>query len=87
MWGGVGLLVCVVLALVLPVGTDEAPLLVHRRERSHYLAGAVLIVLGAALLAGNQGWAPWLTWSLFWPVVLIVVGGALLQRSSTWSVV
>jgi hypothetical protein len=40
-------------------------------------------VLGAVLLAGNLGWAPWLTWNLFWPGLLILVGAALLMRGSS----
>lgn len=81
LWGGVGLLLYVVLALILPVSAtgplpDRAPSL----ERSHLLAGSVLVVLGILLLASNMGLAPWLSWNLFWPTVLILTGVALLVR-------
>lgn len=46
------------------------------------LAGAVLVVLGALLLAGNMGWTPWLSWNVFWPAVLVLVGIGLLARSA-----
>jgi phage shock protein C len=80
-WGGIGLVLYVVLAVILPVGTN-ASLLPGRLtlERSHLLAGVVLIVLGSLLLASNLGLAPWLTWNLFWPCVAILVGVMLLVR-------
>jgi phage shock protein C len=83
LWGGLGLLIYVILAVVLPVETEVQPRVFHRRERSRNLAGGLLVVLGAVLLAGNLGWAPWLTWNLFWPGVLILVGAALLMRGSS----
>ena len=82
LWGGASLLVYIVMALVLPVETQPQAPTFNRQERSRYLAGGVLILLGALLLIGNLGWAPWLSWNLFWPAVLIVIGGALLLRSS-----
>ena len=45
------------------------------------VAGIVLFVAGGLLLAGNMGWAPWLSWNLFWPGVLIVIGVGLLVRT------
>ena len=82
LWGGLGLLMYVVLAVVLPVDAQAQPVTVYRQERSRNLAGSVLILLGAVLLVGNLGWAPWLTWNLFWPAVLVFAGAALLVRSS-----
>lgn len=81
LWGGVGMLLYVVLAIILPVD-DNAPALSARLilERSHVLAGAVLIILGALLLASNLGLVPWLSWNLFWPGVLVLTGAALLVR-------
>jgi phage shock protein C len=79
-WGGIGLLLYIVLAIVLP--TDEqapAPPSLSS-ERSHVLAGLLLVALGGLLLVANLGWAPWLSWSLFWPGVLILVGLGLLLR-------
>jgi phage shock protein C len=81
LWGGLGVLVYVILAIV-PAGrsagaTDDR----SSPEHSRNLAGVVLIFLGAVLLAGNLGWAPWLTWGRFWPAVLVFVGAALLLRS------
>ena len=81
LWGGIGLLLYVVLAIILPVD-DNAPVQSARLtlERSHMLAGVVLIVLGSLFLASNLGLAPWLSWNLFWPCVLVLIGVALLVR-------
>ena len=82
LWGGLGLLIYVALAIVLPTDAQAQPITMYRQERSRNLAGGVLILLGAVLLVGNLGWAPWLTWNLFWPAVLVLIGAALLLRNS-----
>jgi phage shock protein C len=81
LWGGLGLLLYVVLAIILPV--DDQPTVAvssFSGERSHMLAGLVLVVLGTLLLAGNMGLAPWLSWNVFWPSMLILIGAALVLR-------
>lgn len=80
LWGGIGVLAYVVLAIVLPVGQEPAAPVSFSGERTRAAAGLVLVVLGGLLLAGSMGWAPWLSWSLFWPGILIVIGLALLLR-------
>ena len=79
LWGGAGLLLYVVLAIILPVdrpGGDRS----YRTsvERIQLLTGVVLIVLGGLLLVSNMGFAPWLTWNLFWPSLVILLGVGLL---------
>lgn len=81
LWGGIGMFVYIVLAIVLPVNQEGPAPAVFSAERSHALAGMVLVVLGGLLLAGNMGWTPWLSWNLFWPVVLILAGAGLLART------
>lgn len=81
LWGGVGLLLYIVLAIILPVDDQPAVRAPFSAERSHAMAGTVLLVLGALLLASNLGLAPWLSWNLFWPSLLILVGIGLLLRS------
>ena len=80
LWGGAGVLAYIVLAIVLPVSSEPRAPVAFSGERSRAAAGLVLVVLGGLLLAGNMGWAPWLSWSLFWPGILIVIGLALLLR-------
>jgi phage shock protein PspC (stress-responsive transcriptional regulator) len=81
LWGGVGLLLYVILAIILPVDEVASPATSsYASQRSHMLAGLVLVVLGGLLLAGNMGLAPWLSWNVFWPSVLILVGAGLLLR-------
>jgi phage shock protein C len=82
-WGGVGVLAYIILAIVLPLEAEPSPALAEpaeRAERTRLAAGIVLVLVGAMLLAGNLGWLPWLTWSLFWPLFLVVVGFVLLVR-------
>jgi phage shock protein C len=49
----------------------------RRRRRQHW-AGAILIVLGALLTAGNLGLLWWLDLRLIWPLALVGIGGWLL---------
>jgi len=85
LWAGLGLVLYAIMAIVVPIDAEAPPMAIPRPERSRSLAALVLIAAGALLLVGNLGWAPWLTWSFFWPVVLILMGGALLVRGSTSS--
>jgi len=81
LWGGIGAVGYIVLAIVLPVGQDAPAPVSLSGERTRVVSGMVLVVLGGLLLAGNMGWAPWLSWSLFWPGILILVGLGLLLRN------
>jgi phage shock protein C len=78
LWGGIGLLLYIALAIVLPTDAQAAAPTSFSSERSYLAAGVLLVALGGLLLVGNMGWAPWLGWSLFWPGVLILVGLGLL---------
>jgi phage shock protein C len=80
LWGGIGLLLYIVLAIILPVD-EVANTVPPSPDRSRMIAGLVLVVLGGLLLAGNMGLAPWLSWNVFWPSVLILTGAGLLLRS------
>ena len=76
--GGAGILVYLILTLVTPVEPDGMvgrPDPVHARGQA---AGLVLMLVGAALLIGNLGLVPWFDWGTFWPVILVLLGTALL---------
>jgi hypothetical protein len=45
--------------------------------------GTILIVLGAVLLLKNLGIIQAATWDVLWPVLLILLGVALLKRKGT----
>lgn len=81
LWG-IGLLIYIVLAVILPVETSPATGRAVSSERTHVLAGTILVVLGGLLLADNLGWTPWLSWNVFWPAVLVLVGIGLLARGA-----
>ena len=42
------------------------------------VAGVIVIVVGAILLAANFGWFQWLSFGKLWPLLLIGLGIALL---------
>ena len=42
------------------------------------LLGVVLLVMGVLFLLKNLGLLPWFRWSIFWSVVLIIVGLAII---------
>ena len=49
-----------------------------RGKRGRTLAGIVLVAVGAVFLLSNLGVLSWWRWDVFWPVLLIGVGAALL---------
>jgi phage shock protein C len=81
LWAGIGLLLYVVLAIILPVDTATTEFTPNSSDRSRMIAGLVLVVLGALLVAGNMGLAPWLSWNVFWPSLLILIGVGVLLRN------
>jgi phage shock protein C len=80
LWGGIGVLAYIVLAIVLPVDQRTGASVSTSVEGSRIVAGLSLVFLGAVLMAGNMGWAPWLSWNLVWPGILILIGLGLLVR-------
>jgi phage shock protein PspC (stress-responsive transcriptional regulator) len=51
-----------------------------QRTRGGIVVGVVLIALGAWFLLQNLGLLDWWRWDVFWPVVIILLGLALLVR-------
>ncbi len=47
-------------------------------------AGLVLVVLGLLFFASETGIFRWVNWHIFWPLVLVGVGVALLLRQRDW---
>lgn len=74
-----GSLVYLVFVIVVPVARagDEAE---GSDEGRPVMAGLLLILIGALLLLGNFGLFHWLSWGRLWPLLLILVGVALLAR-------
>jgi len=57
----------------------------YRRNGGHgRTAGFVLVVLGLLLLSANAGFFNFINWNLFWPVIVIALGLALLARQADW---
>jgi hypothetical protein len=51
----------------------------HHRDRGGLIGGLVLVVLGLLFLGNNL--LPDFRFGDYWPVILIVIGGALLWKS------
>lgn len=88
--GGTGILVYVVLAIVIPESSaatlesearaadrDDPPVAASTRAHTK-VAGGFLIGLGLLFLAHNLGLLAWFNWSVFWPLMLVVAGVAVL---------
>jgi phage shock protein C len=50
------------------------------RRRGGQWAGIILVALGVLFMVENLGWFWWWRWNIFWPVVLIAIGVALLAN-------
>jgi phage shock protein C len=74
-----GSLVYLLFVIVVPVGR-AGEVGQGTDENRPALAGLLLILVGALLLLGNFGLFHWLSWGRLWPVLLILVGVALLVR-------
>jgi phage shock protein PspC (stress-responsive transcriptional regulator) len=85
---GIGLLAYLVGWIIIPRRPEMEAEVVppQRSERSQLLPGLALIVVGLVFLLSNL--IPWFDLSYLWPVILIVLGVALLlkaQRKETSS--
>ncbi|MBI3967001.1 MAG: PspC domain-containing protein [Chloroflexi bacterium] len=88
--GRAGILAYVVLAIVMPEASaatregeagatagDDPPVAASTRANTK-VAGGFLIGLGLLFLAHNLGLLAWFNWSVFWPLMLVVAGVAVL---------
>ena len=78
-----GLVIYLLLVVILPVGEpgdgidgDAGGLVTSRTA----MAGLLLVLAGGLLLLSNLGLFNWLSWGRLWPILLIVLGGAILLR-------
>jgi phage shock protein C len=78
---GIGLLAYLVGWVIIPRRPElEAEVVTPQRsERSRLLPGLALIVVGLVFLLSNL--IPWFDLSYLWPVILIVLGAALLIKA------
>lgn len=58
--------------------------IIQSRSSSSWMIGAILIFLGTVMTLGRLG-IIYFNWLLWWPVVLIIVGIALLSRAYGFS--
>lgn len=56
----------------------DAPPAGRRWSRGRTLLGGVLVVMGVLFLLNSLGALHWWRWDIFWPVVIIAVGVAIL---------
>jgi phage shock protein PspC (stress-responsive transcriptional regulator) len=83
---GTGILAYIVLAIVVPghPSAEPEPAIRVQPGRGKELVGWGLVALGAILLADNVRLLG-MDWDRLWPVLLVVVGFALLIRRQTQS--
>jgi phage shock protein C len=95
--GGAGVLAYIVLAIVMPDGDPvpsgggEAPFLTEGVPRTGPVTGRNASAIGALLLIGigmlflidNLQWFGWFRPGMFWPLILIGLGVALLAKRGT----
>lgn len=75
--GGASILLYIVLWIAVPVGDTVAPVTAVRGTET---TAIVLIAIGALWLLANLGAFRFINWNIAWPLVLVVVGAALLLR-------
>jgi hypothetical protein len=78
--GGLGALLYIVLAIVMPEGGRAEGEEEQRNDgsdgRTRDVLAIALIVIGAVLLLGNLG--PWFEWRYVLPALLILIGAAMI---------
>jgi phage shock protein C len=86
-WSGIGLLLYIVLAIVMPERPPEEPEPVITgtsislgNNRGREIIAYTLVGLGAVVLAGNLGLFHILDWRYIWPLMLIAIGAWLLAQ-------
>lgn len=95
--GGAGVLAYIVMAIIMPdgdpvpTGGGEGPFYAGGAPQTNPMAGRsastigalILIGLGMIFLVDNLQWFGWFRPGIFWPLILIGIGAALLAKHST----
>ena len=95
--GGAGVLAYIVMAIIMPdsepvaTGGAEPPFLGEGTSQTSTTAGRNASIVGALILIGigtiflidNLQWFGWFQPGIFWPLILIGIGAALLAKRST----
>jgi phage shock protein C len=79
--GGASILLYIVLWIAVPLG-DAQSTAITVSTRGAEMTAIVLIAVGALWLLANFGVFRFINWSIGWPVILILLGAALLFRRS-----
>ena len=74
-----GLFLYAVMALIVPSGSGGGREFAMGGGRTA-IAGVILVMVGALILLGNLGLFGFLSWAKWWPLLLILLGAALLLR-------
>ena len=80
-----GIIAYLIMLIVIPKRPlgEEAPVVEHRTSWGSYLPGVILIGLGAILLVVKV--FQWIHWHMIWPVILILIGLALVFYNTSES--
>lgn len=77
---GIGLLAYIIAWIAVPQRKDEEEEAVEKKgEANKYLPGIIIVVVGLVFLLDNI--LPWFRLGIIWPLILIVIGIALLAKA------
>ncbi|HEX9917482.1 MAG TPA: PspC domain-containing protein [candidate division Zixibacteria bacterium] len=79
---GIGLLAYIIAWIAIPQRKDEEEAITVEKkcEANKYLPGIILVVVGLVFLLNNI--LPWFRFDIIWPLVLVVLGIAILLKTS-----
>jgi phage shock protein C len=77
---GIGLLAYIIAWIAIPQRKDEEEMVEKKGEANKYLPGLILVIVGLIFLLNNI--LPWFRFDIIWPLVLVVLGIAILLKTS-----
>jgi len=49
------------------------------------MVGLIVIVIGGLFLLRNLGLIPYLSWSVVWPIIIILIGLCMIEKRRWWN--
>ena len=77
---GIGLLAYIIAWIAIPQRKDEEEAVEKKGGANKYLPGIIFVIVGLVFLLNNI--LPWFRLDIIWPLVLVVLGIAILLKTS-----